>query len=231
LIQKHNIIGSASLSIRDLDLKLGSKQSLEVKLQNGQGVLQIDITPIDFGKIRESSSVPRKGQLFSWGVHTSGQLGTGYTDSDYVYVSEPQRVPFFKDLSLVSVAAGYWSSFGITTDKKVYAWGRNTNHQLGLEDTELEYDIPYKIGFFEDMNMKQIAPVMNKNFTAFLTEDGNVFVTGMMGTELFFPPKQITELSDKNIVQISTSCSRSGDASFIYARSGMFLFSFNNNSS
>jgi hypothetical protein len=215
-IQKHEVIGTASISVKDLDLRRGIAQNLDIKLENGQGTLHLSLTPLDFGKVKTETKVSRQGQLFSWGVHTSGQLGLGLVDSEYVYVSEPKHAPFFKDQILKSVAAGHWSSFAITIDGQVYSWGRNTSNQLGQEDTELEFDIPFKIPAFEGIKMNQVAPSFNKSFTAFLAESGKVFVTGKFGEQLYYPPKQIEGLKD--VVQISTATSRSGDSSTIYAR-------------
>lgn len=72
------------------------------------------------------------GKAYAWGKNASGQLGLG----DIVFRSSPVAV--LGGLTWRSVGlsdSDPTSAFGITTGGVGYAWGLNTNGQLGLGDT------------------------------------------------------------------------------------------------
>ena len=82
---------------------------------------------IRFGR-KHAVAVSRDGAVFTWGDASQGQLG--------VFRSEPQAKPTLvkRLLSLVvtHVAAGDAHSLAVTNTGRVYAWGRNTEGQLGV---------------------------------------------------------------------------------------------------
>jgi len=82
---------------------------------------------IRFGR-KHAVAVSRDGAVFTWGDPSQGQLG--------VFRSEVQQKPTVvrRLLSLVvtHVAAGDAHSLALTDTGRVYAWGRNTEGQLGV---------------------------------------------------------------------------------------------------
>jgi alpha-tubulin suppressor-like RCC1 family protein len=73
------------------------------------------------------------GTLWAWGTNVQGELGLGFTDSNDHPV--PVQVEGFDGIYWVAVAAGHSHSIGLTSDGNLWAWGRNGEGQLGLEDT------------------------------------------------------------------------------------------------
>ena len=95
-------------------------------------VIPVEIpTSISWSSIESGSShslaITTTGQLYGWGLNTSGQVGDGTTTtkSSPVLVSGPAAT------SWSVIAAGYSSSMGITTTGTLYAWGLNSSGQLG----------------------------------------------------------------------------------------------------
>jgi alpha-tubulin suppressor-like RCC1 family protein len=67
------------------------------------------------------------GKAWCWGLNNEGQLGIG--TNDFVAHSTPLAVS--GGLTFRRLAAGEYHSCGVTTNNKVYCWGRNTDGQLG----------------------------------------------------------------------------------------------------
>jgi alpha-tubulin suppressor-like RCC1 family protein len=82
------------------------------------------------GGVNHSLAI-QNGDVFAWGSNAFGQLGTGGSASD-VYV--PTRV-LDLPVNLVAVAATNASSFALSSDGSLWAWGSNSLGQLGLGDT------------------------------------------------------------------------------------------------
>lgn len=71
----------------------------------------------------------RDGRVMAWGWNIVGQLGDG-TTVDRVRPVEVQGLP--EDDPVVQIAAGAAHSMALTASGKVYAWGSNSNGQLGI---------------------------------------------------------------------------------------------------
>lgn len=72
-----------------------------------------------------SIKVAGGGQLLSWGLNSSGQLGDGTT------TTQTTPVAVQKLNGMVAVAAGSAHSLAVKADGTVWAWGQNTYGQLG----------------------------------------------------------------------------------------------------
>lgn len=70
------------------------------------------------------------GSLWAWGGNTSGQLGLGNTGGTYY---SPTRVGTANDW--IDVEAGSYYSLARKADGTLWAWGSNSNGQLGLGDS------------------------------------------------------------------------------------------------
>lgn len=71
------------------------------------------------------------GTVVSWGVNTDGQLGINSTTGSF----EPVAVDMPANRKVIAVAAGASHSLALDADGMVFAWGRNTNGQLGNNST------------------------------------------------------------------------------------------------
>ncbi|MDW8272292.1 MAG: hypothetical protein RML15_07805 [Bacteroidota bacterium] len=108
-----------------------------------------------------------KGNLFAWGDnHYRQAVGTERA------VSTPQ-VQTLNDV--VAVAAGYWHSLAITSDGRLWGWGRNDYGQLAdasLQDISQPRLIPHPTG------KKFVAAAAGERHTLALDEDGVVWGWG-----------------------------------------------------
>ena len=76
-------------------------------------------------------AIKTDGNLYSWGVNTNGQLGSGSTTNRSSPVSIAVSFPAAANNIWNFVAAGTNFSVGITNDGRLWTWGLNTNFQLG----------------------------------------------------------------------------------------------------
>lgn len=110
-----------------------------------------------------------EGTVWSWGYGNQGQLGDG-TSGFGAERAVPAPVDGLTDV--VQIAAGGDSSFAVKRDGTVWAWGRNTDGQLGdgtFENRPVPVQIPALTGVTE------IAS--SSTFTLALRSDGRVLST------------------------------------------------------
>jgi len=72
------------------------------------------------------------GTLWSWGANNQGQLGTGNTNSQIV----PYQIGSIGSgvVKWIFISSGSFHSTGLRSDGTLWAWGRNTEGQLGQGD-------------------------------------------------------------------------------------------------
>lgn len=85
------------------------------------------------------------GKIYAWGWNFYGQLGIGSTTQQLtpVAISNPAN------MGVVSwVAAGYGSTYAITSTGKLFVWGRNDTGQLGITGTTVykPTEVPFPSG-------------------------------------------------------------------------------------
>ena len=94
--------------------------------------------PADFTYVQVSAGTDHSlalgsdGNAYSWGSNSSGQLGNNQsyaTSLTPAMVKKPADAP--ADFTYVQVSAGYTYSLAIGSDGYAYAWGSNSNGQLG----------------------------------------------------------------------------------------------------
>ena len=83
-----------------------------------------------------SLAVGSDGNAYAWGRNDYGQLGDGTRDDKHapVMVRTPDRNTYPdlpEDFTYVQVSAGWGHSLALGSDGYVYAWGSNTNGELG----------------------------------------------------------------------------------------------------
>jgi len=66
-------------------------------------------------------------ELYSWGYNVDGQLGNGNTTNQ----TTPVKVSLPAGVTATAAAAGQDHSLAVGSDGKLYAWGVNTDGQLG----------------------------------------------------------------------------------------------------
>ena len=80
------------------------------------------------------------GTVLATGSNTFGQLGLGIADPR-VFIPTP--IPGLSDIA--DIASGVDHSVAVTTDGRVFTWGRNLEGQLGVGSSPLESDIPIQV--------------------------------------------------------------------------------------
>ena len=82
------------------------------------------------------------GTLWGWGAANSGQVGNGAVG---VSISTPVQI--LSGSTFIKIAAGHSSSFAIKTNGTLWAWGTNSEGQIGNGVTDaLKYSTPVQVG-------------------------------------------------------------------------------------
>lgn len=103
-----------------------------------------------------SIALTKSGRVITWGGNRWGQLGDGQMTS-----STKIHVPLqLRHRPVVSVACGENHSLVMTVGGNVYAWGENTQGQLGLSDTTNRLR-PEQIKALRSMGAKKISAGRN----------------------------------------------------------------------
>ena len=108
------------------------------------------------------------GQVVAWGDNAFGEIGDGTTtdrDRPTAVVGLPSDV--------VSVTTGHYHSLALTSDGRVFAWGRNSVGQLG-DGTVTKRLTPVLLGGLP--TIQQV--VGGRDFSAALAVDGTVWAWG-----------------------------------------------------
>ncbi len=136
-------------------------------------------------------SLKENGTVWSYGLNSNGQLGNDTAIGEQCAV--PAQVKLNKDTYLENIkqiATGYSHVLALTKQGEVYAWGANTNGQLGTGE-ENDCNIPIKIQGIS--NIIKIDAYKNKSIA--LSSDGKVYVWGegqsTLPMRLIFPTKVV----------------------------------------
>ena len=89
----------------------------------------------------QTVAILKNGSVWTWGNNDRGQLGIGtHTNSDVpVQVHVPRRVTF------VEVNSGGYASYGIDNTGRLWAWGDNSNGQLGVGSRHRSETLPVDV--------------------------------------------------------------------------------------
>lgn len=107
------------------------------------------------------------GTVWGWGHNTDGQLGLGYTSGT---VDVPMQI--FGLTNIVDIAAGGCHALAVRSNGRVYAWGSNTDYQLGDGTTDDSYT-PTRLSI---RDVDQVAA--GELHSLFLDGDGLVWSCG-----------------------------------------------------
>ena len=122
-------------------------------------------------------SIHSDGTLYSWGNNSSGQLG----DNSETQRTTPVTVYTSGELngkSITDVSAGWYHSLALDSDGKVYAWGDNTNGQLG-DNSTTGSSVPVSVYTSGALNGKTItALAAGVDHSLVLDSNGKVYAWG-----------------------------------------------------
>ncbi|KFM74797.1 X-linked retinitis pigmentosa GTPase regulator, partial [Stegodyphus mimosarum] len=142
------------------------------------------------------------GRLFTFGNNEWGQLGHGHTKT----VTKPSFVKVLKGERATVVACGRSHTLVATDGGHVYAFGSNSEGQLGSADEQPVHTSPIRVQGLEGVTIKMLSGGADHSLA--LTDKGIVYVWGSGSEGQIGPEKgQIlipTELNlDANIICIS----------------------------
>lgn len=107
-----------------------------------------------------AAAVSDTGVLFTWGLNWMGHLGHGDSVPINGVVHEPRVVDAFRGQVVVSVACAAENAYMVAATARpdgVYAWGRNTNGALCLDDEAPEaVTAPCRIAFFDGRPVRSV---------------------------------------------------------------------------
>lgn len=124
------------------------------------------------------------GQLYTWGLGESGQLGLG-KDGELLRATFPKRVTGYQDIhgtklsgvKVIFAAAGESHAATVSSDGDLYTWGSNTFGQLGHGDRVSRYE-PTKVQALSDANIKVHWVSCGRSHTVVVSDSGEVFTWG-----------------------------------------------------
>lgn len=82
------------------------------------------------------------GKVYTLGRNNDGRLGLGEDSTDIAHFAEPTLVPGLANTTCVQVGAGASTSYAITDQGQLYAWGFGENYQLASGDDVADKFIP-----------------------------------------------------------------------------------------
>lgn len=129
-----------------------------------------EIVSVSAGQVH-GSFLTADGALYTWGLGNFGRLGHG----DQENRTTATRVEALADETVVVATHGNGASYAITDTGALYAWGQNSNGQLGVGDLAHRL-VPARVEALAGETVVAIAT--GTSHTLALTADGEVYAWG-----------------------------------------------------
>ncbi len=164
--------GTSFISGRFTDLPQGATVSLP------HGGLSYDFVANYFGGNGRSLVLQwKRTRIAAWGDNHSGKLGDG-TETDRTAPTDVSSATGLSGRTVVKVCAGGSSSLALTSDGRVFAWGRGINGQLGTGNNSSSY-VPVEITASGPLAGKSIVSIAaGSGHCLALSEEGQVYGWG-----------------------------------------------------
>jgi len=128
-------------------------------------------------RMRSTLAVASDGTLWGWGQNASGELGDGTTDSRLAPV---QINGGWGNRAITSVQAGDASTVALVSDGTVWAWGDNSDGQLG-DGTTAAHSVPEPVT--AEWGERTIESISSSDlFAVARASDGTVWSWGLNDT-------------------------------------------------
>ena len=129
------------------------------------------------------------GIVFGLGNNKNGELGIIHNEEELKdpnlklnYFHSPIQNIILSDIykeKIISVKCGFKHTICLTSGKRIYGWGRNSNGQLGLGNY-VDQLIPVQI-YFNIIPLEKIIQIQTGfRSSIFLTENRNIYYTGIL---------------------------------------------------
>jgi len=184
-----------------------TQRSAPVQVKQGANPLS-GVTAIAAG-YGHSMALKADGTVWAWGSNTTGQLGDGGTTQRTTAVQVQQGAETLSGVT--AIAAGHGHSMALKADGTVWAWGSNTNGQLGDgSTTQRTTAVQVTIGTGDPFD-RVTAISAGENCCLALSADGAAWSwgknnRGQLGdgsTTQRIQPVKVTGLDDANVTAIS----------------------------
>jgi alpha-tubulin suppressor-like RCC1 family protein len=90
----------------------------------------------------QTVAILKNGSVWTWGDNDRGQLGIGTRSNSDI----PMQVHVPRGVTFVKVSSGGYASYGIDNTGRLWAWGDNSNGQLGNGSRFRSESLPVDIG-------------------------------------------------------------------------------------
>lgn len=120
-------------------------------------------------------AITKDGEVYAWGLGTSGQLGQNNTANSLYAVKVLDKTGEEPLKDIIDVSAGAAHSVAVNKNGEVYAWGLGTNYRLGNNSTATKM-LPTKILTASNV-IKASAGSIN---TLLLRGDGETYGSGVV---------------------------------------------------
>jgi alpha-tubulin suppressor-like RCC1 family protein len=146
------------------------------------------------GGWQHSVALTSDGLVYTWGRGASSQLGNGATTNSSVPVAVSTS-GVLSGKMIVAIGAGEYHCLAVSSEGRVYAWGPNSNGELG-NGTNTSSSVPVPVATNGALLGKQVVTVCaTYDSSTALTDDGQVFSWGANGSgELGNPAYAIKSL-------------------------------------
>lgn len=137
------------------------------------------------------------GEVLAWGLNQYGQCGITNEKGeleDGSLIMKPTVIPALKDKNIVEIVGGEHHSLALTSDGKVYAWGRYDMKEVGISEKDLpqytyrdQHNLPRSVPIPTllriangELKFKTIGAGSHHSFA--VTDDGVVYSWGFGDT-------------------------------------------------
>eukprot|EP01084_Bolivina_argentea_P169035 293049_1 len=119
-----------------------------------------------------------KGNVYSCGINTSGQLGLGHFKHDPKLY--PSIIKYFEenDIKINKIECGWYHSIALDSNNKIYSWGSNEFGQCGVKKDIKKIYVPQLIPFFKDSKLLINDIKCGTNHSVVITVNNEYFLFG-----------------------------------------------------
>jgi len=163
-------LGDGTTTSKDVPTEITNKFNLAI----GES-----ITNVSLGAYH-SSAITSEGRIFTWGLNNDGRLGNGTTVDKQVPTEITNQFNLAIGETITSVSLGSDHSAAVTSEGRIFTWGRNYYGRLG-DGTTVDKHVPTLItNQFNLAVGETITSIsLGSAHSAAVTSEGRIFTWGL----------------------------------------------------